>query len=465
MSPERFIREKARSFPIDKCYVSDGWKENGMGWVIVTRRRKSGNLIAGVFLIDFYCLGVKDGMYFNNITQADFNKRFFDNTEMKFSEITYPEAHNMILGAVEFAEEAGLAPCKEFSTLQYILEPDTDNIPLIEYEYGKDGKYLLVCYPGSTDKLFIPRLQKRLGDNFNYIVPVDDTYDDDDDDDYYDDNADFPDEPYSYEHHKYAVDESLIDPRVMEIFDNLDDCFILSDSDIDAFLALPREVLSASLINIIYMQLNELYDQYLSVGEDEIDDHDFSIMTNAVLILGEVPSEEAAAAVCETLTLPPDLLDIVYADILTEYMPIVIEKLAPSASSTIAEYISVPGIYSFARNALSQGLMMAADAYPDLRPDLIGLLKPVVDELSWRIPELNAADATYGALVVSEIFDYRLSELYDIAKRVIATDILNPSIIDKDTIENILNDTCSAENVYPKSLKDFYKRMKSWGKQ
>ena len=58
------------------------------------------------FFLDTFCLGVKDAFY--------------------------------------FAEEAGIKPCKEYAIAQYVLEEDTEDIPLIEYEFGRDGRHFLM---------------------------------------------------------------------------------------------------------------------------------------------------------------------------------------------------------------------------------------------------------------------------------------------------------------------------------
>ena len=66
ISPKKFMQTKARTLPIGKCYVNDGWEENGFAIVVVTRIRPSGNLVYGQFLVDTYCLGVKDAFFVEN---------------------------------------------------------------------------------------------------------------------------------------------------------------------------------------------------------------------------------------------------------------------------------------------------------------------------------------------------------------------------------------------------------------
>ena len=110
LSPYRFMREKARTLPVGKCYIAPpDWQESGMAHVIVTRVRPSGNLVMASFLVDTFCLGVKDAGYHENITPYDFEK-YLDNYKngMGLEEISYNEAHNIIYGAIAFAEEGGI---------------------------------------------------------------------------------------------------------------------------------------------------------------------------------------------------------------------------------------------------------------------------------------------------------------------------------------------------------------------
>lgn len=209
LSDENYIRQAARKLPIGKCYISEGWEQEGLAVVIVTRSRPNGNFVVGSYLIDTYCLGVKDASYWANMDTEDFDelKKRYERS-LTFREATYAEAHNLVLGAVEFAEEAGIPPHKDFAVAEYILEEDTDDIPLIEYEYGIDGKRMLVVGPFGSERKYIPMLKKKYGDDFEFVDEYsgydynfedDDDfigeYDDDeyDDDEYDDDDDEYPD--------------------------------------------------------------------------------------------------------------------------------------------------------------------------------------------------------------------------------------------------------------------------------
>ena len=172
MSPDKYIREKGRLLPVEACYVNADWKESGLAHVTVARRHAGGTYTLGMYLTDTFCLGVKDTFYHFSISDEDYEE-LLDNMEDTYGglqQISYEEAHNLIYGAIAFAEEAGIHPHKGFATTQYLLEEDTEDVPLIEYEYGRDGKHYLFTRTRQEAARYLPILRKHLGDNFDYVV-------------------------------------------------------------------------------------------------------------------------------------------------------------------------------------------------------------------------------------------------------------------------------------------------------
>ena len=185
LSPEAFLRQRMRSLPIGKCYINDMVDASGLCHIIVTREHTGGRVSAGMFLVDMWCTGVREAFYRLRIEPEELDELMFrDHDLIDFREISYEEAHNRIYGAIAFAEEAGLKPDKSFQTAQYLLEEDTDDVPLMEFEFGKDGEYFLVCESQLEASRYLPTLRRTLGeDGFKYIVGLYDDDDDDDDDD------------------------------------------------------------------------------------------------------------------------------------------------------------------------------------------------------------------------------------------------------------------------------------------
>ena len=78
VSPEVYIKTKMKDLPFGMCYSShDTYEKSGHFWLntfIVSRIMPSGKLIVGMYLIDMYCLGVKNTAFHFAMTSTDFNE-------------------------------------------------------------------------------------------------------------------------------------------------------------------------------------------------------------------------------------------------------------------------------------------------------------------------------------------------------------------------------------------------------
>ena len=63
LSPENYIRQKARNLSIYECLINDDWKKMGSANVVIARIHTNGNLTVGAYLVDLLCMGVKDTVY------------------------------------------------------------------------------------------------------------------------------------------------------------------------------------------------------------------------------------------------------------------------------------------------------------------------------------------------------------------------------------------------------------------
>ncbi len=141
ISPEKYIVTKSRSLEIDRCYLV-GDVEIGKLQVIISRKHKTGNTTAGFYLVDLWCMGIKDSFFDFNLTESDFGlllESLYDRADL--TEVDYVQAHNIIYAAYEYALNLGIKQSPVFEkTTKYLLEEDNDDIPLIEIECGKDDR-------------------------------------------------------------------------------------------------------------------------------------------------------------------------------------------------------------------------------------------------------------------------------------------------------------------------------------
>ena len=179
LSPENYIRKKARSLPIHECWITENWEDSGMANIVVSRSHTNGNITFCFYLVDLLCLGVKDSSYKFNVTETEFRDFIERMAErMPVEIIDYVLAHNIILSAVEFAEEYGFKPHKDFTSVtEFMLEEDNDDIELIEIECGKNGKPLYVQGPfedAAKANKIMKQLEHSAGQgNSDFIQEVD----------------------------------------------------------------------------------------------------------------------------------------------------------------------------------------------------------------------------------------------------------------------------------------------------
>ena len=174
LSPENYIRKKARTLPVHECWINKGWRESRIADIVVARKHTNGNITLGMYLVDLNCLGVKDAYYLFNISEQNYKEYIIDkeeDTELKF--ISYTLAHNIIYAGVEFAEDYGFKPHKIYTSVaQYILEEDTKDIKLMDIKCGVDGKPVFYRDPFDNDassKHIVAQLEREAGPG-NYSV-------------------------------------------------------------------------------------------------------------------------------------------------------------------------------------------------------------------------------------------------------------------------------------------------------
>lgn len=167
LSPEAYIREKVRNLPVAFCYRSGDWETEGCANVIVARQHPQGSYTYGHYVVDTYCRGVVISYYqFSQPEQSFKDMMVRISKEESVIEVDYADAHNLIFGAIAFAEKAGLSPHKSFDLTRYILEEDTDDIPFIDFKFGKNGIHHLVADNEMEANFYRALLKKKLGNKF-----------------------------------------------------------------------------------------------------------------------------------------------------------------------------------------------------------------------------------------------------------------------------------------------------------
>ncbi len=210
LTPQKYIQTRARKLPFYKCFVNEDWEEGGMAVIVVSRQQGGEKLVVGLYLVDTWCLGLKDTHFQFRMDNYEFDNEFlshiYTTRGLNFEEISTEFAQNLIYGAIEYAEDLGFSPHKDFKLTEYILDP-ADSIEVMDIEFGKDGVPHYTSGPNDNVEKIMATLIKNVGEgNFHYTIGSQvfegEEYDDEDDYEYEEEEDDDFAEDIEYEETK-----------------------------------------------------------------------------------------------------------------------------------------------------------------------------------------------------------------------------------------------------------------------
>jgi hypothetical protein len=166
---------RARDYPFDGCWAQEDWREHGLTAVVIARRQPDGQIVFGVYLVDYYCLGVKDTYCSANYARAEFRR---DHLPRMIPgehpvEISPALAHELIYGAIEYAAQFGFKPHADFRRSRQILDPPDQHPRSGSIQFGYEGQPLYIQGPHDNVEAIMRRLMRTAGDgNFHYLVEL-----------------------------------------------------------------------------------------------------------------------------------------------------------------------------------------------------------------------------------------------------------------------------------------------------
>lgn len=481
MSPERFMREKARTLPIGKCYITPDWKESGISQIIISRVRPSGNLVIGIFLVDTFCIGVKDATYYANMSDYDFSElmeRYESGPGLE--KISYNEVHNIIYGAIEFAEEGGIQPAKDFKIARYVLEEDTDDIPLIEYEFGKNGKHFLIINSDKREMPYFHQLKKTLGDNFEFVMNSDEdeeSIDWEDDTDGSSENSltaeglkramdnwqkmmeeskRHPAEIYSYEYPEYPQSLNVKNQFIADELLSIDNCYELPKPVIERILALPHDEAAEDISKIVMYEIGRTYK---SINDDTIGKPENDAILHSLYLLTQLKSEKGLDAVLEVMRQNGNFADYHLGDLAPEVLHPALYACGMNKIPEIVAYLNQPGLDSYVRGQAFDALTMIVFLHPERREEIIEVFRRLLKSWVTKLPKQEACDGNLAGFLMSNVMDIEAKELISEIKAVFETDCVDKSIAGdlNDVLDEIQNG-CRIKNKDKYKFPDIYQQ-------
>jgi hypothetical protein len=156
---------------IDPDAPSDKIEPTGFAQVFIARHDRQ-RLAVCSYLVDYWCLGVKDTFGPRKMDRFEYESLLRDLShrfEESFIEVTLEQAQSIVFGGLDYAAKLGLEPHADFAQSQPHLgaRPDV----LIPIEFGKDGKPYYINGPFDKPDRILAKLHQAVGaGNYHYTI-------------------------------------------------------------------------------------------------------------------------------------------------------------------------------------------------------------------------------------------------------------------------------------------------------
>ena len=167
------VRQSADA-PLHACLVQDGLFDRGNGSLVLARKTAGGGVAVAVFLLDVFCLGVKD-IFFRRVDAAEFDGlvEAMDETAPLVS-VEPAYARKLVRDLVAYARSIGFEPAADYAAIEHLFGDVSPDGCDVTFGFGYEGKPLYLPGPTETQaqiRCRTDQLRLRLGeDGFDFDV-------------------------------------------------------------------------------------------------------------------------------------------------------------------------------------------------------------------------------------------------------------------------------------------------------
>ena len=150
--------------------------DSGYGSLVVSRFKADGRVEAGLFLLDVFCLGVKEAGFHHFSSVADYQEGLIDRLfpDGYPVRMTPEAARKLTEGAISYAKGLGFSPAADYKKASRVFGGITTANCDEQFVFGKNGKPLyaqgLLESPACVEKI-LRVLEARCGEGgYDYIL-------------------------------------------------------------------------------------------------------------------------------------------------------------------------------------------------------------------------------------------------------------------------------------------------------
>lgn len=162
----------AGEFPVYKCSIGKDWKTHGLARVIVARTQPNSRLVYASFLVDIFCLGVKNTFCNAEMPIKEFEETFvttnYFDTEIQIINLDF--AKTIIYGSIAYAKDLGFDPNPDFDLASHLLGDNNFRMNKKIKFGGPNGIPFYITGPDDNSFRIVAKLEQRLGkDGFEVL--------------------------------------------------------------------------------------------------------------------------------------------------------------------------------------------------------------------------------------------------------------------------------------------------------
>lgn len=167
---------RAAAAPIQCCLLTECLFETGIGTLLFARGSGSGQLVVGAFLLDTFCIGIKD-IVLRPMEAAQLDS-YLDvlSAATLMAPVDPSYARKLLRDLVQWSGSLGFKPHADFAAAERLFGDIDPQACETSFKFGQEGKPLYMAGPSEPPPLVrrrMDQLSTQLGsDGFHYIVPV-----------------------------------------------------------------------------------------------------------------------------------------------------------------------------------------------------------------------------------------------------------------------------------------------------
>lgn len=171
----------AHTYPLVECFISQNWDkgEGGLVEILIVREQPDGELCLALYLLDIYCLGLKNTLGHFNISRKVYQARIIPEffPEQEPLRCSAELAHQMIYASIDYAAQFGFKPHQDFAVTQHFLAPRGELEEPHTLQFGHNGKPCYISGPRDQPRRILRQLEKTAGpDNYEFLIITPDPF-------------------------------------------------------------------------------------------------------------------------------------------------------------------------------------------------------------------------------------------------------------------------------------------------